>query len=71
MTQRGILKEEIECLLSKATENNIIQSNKDLNAVLILGFINNKGFVVIKNKTDNKLITIRRMHKKEELKFNK
>ncbi|MFH1715308.1 MAG: hypothetical protein ABH857_03835 [Elusimicrobiota bacterium] len=69
MSERKILKEEIEILLSNEQPSIIVPSKTDKDVELIMGFVLERGLVVIYNKKTGVLITVRQMRDKEKKLF--
>tara|TARA_B100000586_G_C19972095_1_gene368232 strand:+ start:242 stop:502 length:261 start_codon:yes stop_codon:yes gene_type:complete len=67
--ERDISIEDIESLVNTSVETLVLPSKRDPTVVIILGYVNKKDIAVIMNKFTNKLITVRRMQKKERLLF--
>jgi len=66
MQERIISFEEVEELLQYKVDTITIQSKKDENIFLLLGFVRGRGIAIIYNKKTYNLITVRRMRKNEE-----
>jgi len=67
--ERNITLDEIEEVLLERVETITIQSKKDKDVDLILGYVNGKGIAVIVNRLTGVLITVRRMRDNEEKLF--
>ena len=69
MKERDISKEEIDLLLISDIFKINLGSTQDIDVKLILGYIGEKGIVVVINTKTNKLITVRKMRVSEKKLF--
>ncbi|NQY75409.1 MAG: DUF4258 domain-containing protein [Candidatus Margulisbacteria bacterium] len=69
MKERKISREDIEAIINTSVETVILPSKTDVSVILILGYVGKKDITVIMNRLTNKLITVRRMQKKERKLF--
>ena len=66
MTERHISENEITMVLLGIVDTVSIPSKKDKNVMLVMGFVDDKGIVVILNSKTRNLITVRKMRKDEK-----
>ncbi len=66
MEERNISKLEVDSILNNAVDRLMANSKHDKNAMLYMGFVDQRGLVVIVNPNKLTVITVRRMRKKEE-----
>ncbi len=69
MMERGIQENEVNLLLSGIVDTISIPSKKDKDVMLVMGFVIDKGIVVVFNKKTKNLITVRRMRQNEKKLF--
>jgi len=69
MMGRGIIENEVNLLLSGIVDTISIPSKKDKDVILLMGFVINKGIVVVFNNKTKNLITVRRMRQNEKKLF--
>ena len=67
--ERGIQENEVNLLLSGIVDTISIPSKKDKDVMLVMGFVIDKGIVVVFNKKTKNLITVRRMRQNEKKLF--
>ena len=71
MEDRNISKLEVDSILNNTVDRLIAKSKHDKNALLHMGFVDQRGLVIIVNPNKLTVITVRRMRKKEEAFFKK
>ena len=69
MEERNISKIEVEALLDNLVDRLVSKSKSDDQAILYMGFVEQKGIVVVLNPKTNNVITVRRIRKNEEKYF--
>lgn len=69
MKERDISESEVNMLLFGIVDTVSVPSKKDKDVMLLMGFILNKGIVVIFNERTKNLITVRPMRKNEKKLF--
>ena len=69
MIERSISRDEITMVLLGIVDTVSVPSKKDKNVMLVMGFVDDKGIVVILNSKTRNLITVRKMRKEEKKLF--
>jgi hypothetical protein len=69
MIERCVSEDEITMVLLGIVDTVSVPSKKDKNVILVMGFVADKGIVVILNSKTRNLITVRKMRKDEKKLF--
>ncbi|MBU0570642.1 MAG: hypothetical protein KJ995_04360 [Candidatus Omnitrophica bacterium] len=69
MKERSISENEVNLLLLGIVDTITITSKKDEDVMLVMGFVLDKGFVVVFNNETKNLITVRQMRQNEKKLF--